>query len=403
MIPKQIINKIFYGKIFYNFLFNKKFEKYDLLFKKLKNILELNENIIFLGRARTGIYLAVKQFLNKEKPKVLMSPFTIPDVINMVKCAGGTPFFLDFDAYSTFINIEELNQVLEKKECSVMILTHYNINEKNYERISNLCKKYDVSLVEDCAISLGGKANNLPVGKLSDAAIFSFSAFKFLNFFYGGLIVFKKESNYEKIKNEIKNWKKLSFIDYLEPIINTLKFQILTSKLFYTLISKIFYLFFFNFTSNKKKYISFEFDKMNESYFKLPADPFYFEINKKIDFFRSLQDHRRKISKIYLEKLNTITIPNNLSIDEIDNSSCYNYIVIVKNKLALRKKLASEGIDLGFSMYPNCHLNKQYENIKGKSYNVNFLVNNSIFLPTHHLINESYARKISEKILLYNS
>jgi len=141
---------------------------------------------------------------------------------------------------------------------------------------------------------------------------------------------------------------------------------------------------------------------MNESYFKLPADPFYFEINKKIDFFRSLQDHRRKISKIYLEKLNTITIPNNLSIDEIDNSSCYNYIVIVKNKLALRKKLASEGIDLGFSMYPNCHLNKQYENIKGKSYNVNFLVNNSIFLPTHHLINESYARKISEKILLYN-
>ena len=50
MIPKQIINKIFYGKIFYNFLFNKKFEKNDLLFKKLKNILELNENLIFLGR-----------------------------------------------------------------------------------------------------------------------------------------------------------------------------------------------------------------------------------------------------------------------------------------------------------------------------------------------------------------
>ena len=40
--------------------------------------------------ARVGIYLALKHLLRKGQ-KVILSPYTISDVVNMVLCAGGVP------------------------------------------------------------------------------------------------------------------------------------------------------------------------------------------------------------------------------------------------------------------------------------------------------------------------
>ena len=95
-----------------------------------------------------------------------MSPFTIPDVVNMVICAGGVPVFVDFVRKTTFLNLDQLEIFFKKGQCSILILTHYNINEKNYLIIRNLCTKYNIKLVEDCAISIGGKSNGVKIEPL---------------------------------------------------------------------------------------------------------------------------------------------------------------------------------------------------------------------------------------------
>jgi dTDP-4-amino-4,6-dideoxygalactose transaminase len=399
MIPKQIVNNINYLKIFFDFFFNRKFKKYNELFNKLSSIFFVNNNYVFIGRARAGIFLAVKIFLKKKKSKVLMSPFTIPDVVNMVECAGGTPVFLDFEEKSTFFDINKLNKFLKTNEFSALILTHYNINDLNYKKIYDICKLNNVKLIEDCAISAGGTSHNLKIGSLSDATVYSFSAFKYLNFFYGGLIVFKDSADYQFVKNQTNKWIKLSLVQYFEPLINTIKFQIITSKLLYYFISKIFYQNFFKINNSKKKYIKFHYKKMNASYFSLPSDSFFFEIDRKISSFDQLQNHRRKISNIYFKFLKPISIPNTLTVKILDTSSCYNYLIYVKNRDFLRKKMANDGFDIGYTMYPNCHNDKNYQNIEGSSKNVDSLIENCLVLPTHQLITEKYAEKLSQALL----
>lgn len=400
MIPKQIINKIHYTKVFLDFILQKKFLNYQKILKNVSDIFNTNNKLIFLGRARTGIFLAIKTFLNKNKPKILMSPFTIPDVINMVQCAGGVPVFFDFSKDSTFLDISKLKKIIKKNEFSALILTHYNINNQNYRELYEICRKNNMKLIEDCAISIGGSANNFNIGSLSDAAIYSFSSFKFINFFYGGLIQFRNKIDFENVKKETRNWKKFNFIGYIEPLFKAIKFQIITSKAIYFFLIKIFYFGFFkkkNFI--EKKYIKFTFNKMDMSYFSLPGDPFFFEFERKILDFEKYQNHRRKISNIYLKFLKPISIPHNLSQKLIDTSSCYNYLIKVQSKEKLRRKLADLGFDTGYSMYPNCHRYENYKNIEGNSKNVDDLIKHCISLPTHQYITSDYAKKISIAII----
>jgi len=399
MIPKQIIQKIHYHKIFIDFLLKKKFFNHNKLFSHLLNIFGRKKNSIFLGRARVGIFLAIKVLLNKQKPKVLMSSFTIPDVVNMVICAGGIPVFLDFDKNTTFINILELEKIIKKNDCSILILTHYNINDKNYKKIYDICKKNKIKLIEDCAISIGGRSNNYKIGSLSEATIYSFSSFKFINFFYGGLIHFKKKVYFKNAKKITRKWKKLKFLDYLEPLLKTIKFQLITSKVIYSLIAKIFYLGFIKKNIIEKKNIKFYFNKMDSSYYSLPAEPFFFEFERKVSNFKKYQNHRRKISNIYLKFLKPISIPHNLSQELIENSSCYSYLIKVKNKNKLRKKLADIGYDTGYAMYPNCHKYKNYQNFQGNSKNIDDIIKHCISLPTHQYISPDYAKKISMAII----
>lgn len=110
-ISKININHINLFNIFK--LKNLKHEKFVL--SKLKKFLNIKNNMIFLGRARTGIYLLVKHYLKDIKSKnnvVLTSAYTIPDIINLIKKGGGKPVFVDFDYNSTYFSINDLKKKL---------------------------------------------------------------------------------------------------------------------------------------------------------------------------------------------------------------------------------------------------------------------------------------------------
>jgi perosamine synthetase len=399
---RQIIYPNNYFLIFKNFVEkNTTNTLKEILLKKIPKIFNYTNNYIFIGRARTGIFLLVKIFLKAKKPKVAMSPFTIPDVVNMVICAGGVPVFVDFEKKTTFLNLDQLEIIFKKNECSILILTHYNINEKNYLNIKNLCTNYNIKLVEDCAIAAGGASNGIKIGTLCDGAIYSFSSFKFLNFFWGGMVYIKNNQLFEQVNSLTKSWKTLSFIDYLSPIISSLKFDFLTSRLIFNYFT--FNLLQINLHKSKnlvnKQYADFEVGKLNKTYFTLPSEVFYSELSRKIDNFYSFQEKRVKSSLIYYNLLSKFSVPYNISEDLIINSSCYNYLIYSENKKALRVKLAKLGFDTGFSMYQNSHKFPNYSQFDGYSDEVDNLIENSIVLPTHYLITEKYAEQLSQAIL----
>ena len=122
--PKQIIYPISYFNYFKSFFFEtKNYEK--SLKKKLNYTFKLTKDIELLGMARAGIYLAIKVSLRYSKNNsVLLSPFTIPEVINLVIEAGGKPIFLENNINSTDLKISDLEKKIKKFPAAV-IITHY--------------------------------------------------------------------------------------------------------------------------------------------------------------------------------------------------------------------------------------------------------------------------------------
>ena len=213
--------------------------------KNLKIVFNLKNDVILLGRARTGIYLLVKHFLKHTKnKKVLISPYTIPAIINLIQLAGGKVIFVDSEPNSTSMNINQLRMLVRKNKPSVIIITHYSIVERNYYKIYHLCKKNNIKLIEDSAISPVGISNKKLINNYSDGSIFSFSSFKLINYFYGGALRCNNLKIHDEILKEVSNWKKFNFISYFPQIFKTLIFQLATSNFIYN---------FFTFNRLKKK------------------------------------------------------------------------------------------------------------------------------------------------------
>ena len=110
-LPRQKIYELHYAN-FINDIFVGKFLKgnnISNLENDLKKYLNI-KNVSLLFRRRVGIYLAVKSIIDHNKNEIILPPFTIFDVVNMVICAGGKPVFIDVNLENFSPNLEEIKK-----------------------------------------------------------------------------------------------------------------------------------------------------------------------------------------------------------------------------------------------------------------------------------------------------
>ena len=395
--PRQIIASLSYLNLI-NCLSSNKTQNLKNQILKIFNLKE--KNLIFIGRARTALYLILKYFLNNSRKKVvLIAPFTIPAIIYLIQKVGAKPLFIDFEKNTTCLKLDNLKKKIKKHKPLALIITHYHINEQNYKEICTYCKKFDVKIIEDCAISYFGKAYKTKLNSLSDASFYSFSSFKALNYFYGGAIYTKNKNLYKFISNYIKNWKKLTIFDYLPQVIQTKLYQVVTNQLIFN-----YFTFFLIKQKNiqkkeKKKYFSTT--KIENNYFTRPANGFYWELISKIESLKKKIKHRQKISEVYYYYLKKFSVlPSNFKKKDIFNNSFYFYLIQLENSNVIRKKLHEKGLDTGKLFYENCA--KILNNKKKDTENIDGLIRKMIILPTHLRIKKSYAKLLSETILEIN-
>ena len=333
-----------------------------------------------------------------------MSPFTIPEVIELVIYAGGIPYFIDFYKNSTFFDLDHLKDSIKLKP-SAIIITHYNLNQKNYSEIYKLCEENKIDLIEDSAISFSGKVENININSLSDYSLYSFSTFKLINFFYGGALLVKNK-NINKIKQLMQNWNFLKFQNYKSQIYRTILYSILTNKYFYKTFT-INYLKIkdrfktgdLNIIENKLK---IEKNLIDETYFSLLPIYGVSELHRKIGNYPYERANRQKIAYQYYTSLKEITAGASFDIENLIRSSDnFSYMIICKDrkhKINLKKKLLMKNLNVGSQMYPNCSLLNKYSLFNGKTANLNNLVDKMLILPTHSKLNNEYVQNLIHEI-----
>ncbi len=144
-------------------------------------------NAVLAPRARVAIHLAVKGLIRPGQ-KVVLSPYTIADVVNMVVAAGGVPVFADIERETCNLDPAEIEKLVDADTGAVMV-THLHGLACDMDVIPRICAERGVALIEDAAQAFGARHAGRPVGSFGDAAVFSFGKYKNVNAFLGGVLL----------------------------------------------------------------------------------------------------------------------------------------------------------------------------------------------------------------------
>lgn len=161
-------------------------------------------NVVCISMARVGIYLTIKHLI-KQGQEVIMSPYTIADVVNMVISAGGLPVFADIEQASCNLDPAKIEPLISGNTGAVLV-THLHGVSARIEEILAICQKHNLPLVEDAAQAFGTKVNGRWLGTFGTAGIYSFSMYKNVNGWYGGAVVSKNQELMEKIRAKLGQW-----------------------------------------------------------------------------------------------------------------------------------------------------------------------------------------------------
>lgn len=360
-------------------------------------------SVIPLGRARAGIYLLAKLSVAEGRRRVILSPYTIPDVINMVRFAGGEPIFVDCLEGSTNIDLGHLSELIDGRTACVLI-THYHVNQNQTAEIRQLCRERGVMCFDDCALAVGAELPGAPIGGATDASVFSLSAFKMLNFLWGGAITTRTGALADSVRRIVEAWPRLTMSQYAKQMMRTLKYDIATRR---TLFSRVV------FPVYRRKILSIEVQdvlpvsriestSLDATIASRPALGALEEWNRKMGSVAASLRHRRHIAEIYDRYFRHRAVAGETS-DAVRAGSCHvNYPIFVgqARRNDIYKDILSRGFDVGLSLYPNVHETAGFTGIEGRSDNVSALVRSVITLPTHPRISELYAAQLAETAAL---
>ncbi len=104
--------------------------------------------------------------------------------------------FIDIDVETLNINVNDLKKNISKKTKAIMLINVLGISSNLFE-ISQLAKKYKLTIIEDNCESLGSRLKSKYLGTFGDFASFSFYYSHQITSGEGGMVVCKKKEDYD--------------------------------------------------------------------------------------------------------------------------------------------------------------------------------------------------------------
>jgi len=164
-------------------------------------------HVVMVPQARVGIYLAVKHLV-RPGAKVILSSYTISDVVNMVLCAGAIPAFADI-AGDGSCNIDPavVADLLERESnVGAVMVTHFYGLACDIEPVREACVRTNVPLIEDAAQAFGARVPGGLVGTIGRTGVFSFGLLKNVTGFLGGAVATDDADLARDIRAELQTY-----------------------------------------------------------------------------------------------------------------------------------------------------------------------------------------------------
>ncbi len=130
--------------------------------------------------------------------EVILPSLTFVSTAHSIIENGGIPVFVDVNPETLCIDVNQIRKKISKKT-KCIILVHFGGMPCVMDDIISLCKKFNLTLIEDAAHSAGASYKNKRIGKHGSFVCFSFHPVKNLAMPTGGLISLN-DKNHSKQK-----------------------------------------------------------------------------------------------------------------------------------------------------------------------------------------------------------
>ena len=132
---------------------------------------------------------------------VLCQSLTFSASANPIIYEKAIPVFIDSDYETWNMSPKYLEEALIKyPNAKAVIVVHLYGIAADMDKIVELCKKYNVTLIEDAAESLGTTYKGKYTGTFGDYGIFSFNGNKIITTSGGGMLVSNNKERIEKVR-----------------------------------------------------------------------------------------------------------------------------------------------------------------------------------------------------------
>ncbi|MEM9625934.1 MAG: DegT/DnrJ/EryC1/StrS aminotransferase family protein [Pseudomonadota bacterium] len=134
-----------------------------------------------------ALHVALRAAGLKPGEKVLANAYTLAPVPGAIHNAGGVPVFVEIDK-NYHIDLADLDAKAAASGARFLMLSHMRGHIADMAALTEICRKHGITLIEDCAHTMGARYDGVRSGQFGKAACFSTQTYKHINSGEGGLL-----------------------------------------------------------------------------------------------------------------------------------------------------------------------------------------------------------------------
>ena len=167
-------------------------DKFEKAFSKFIGV----KNCIATNSGTDSLILALKSLSVKKDDEVITVCNSFYATAGAIVACGAKPVFVDCDERYQ-IDINKIEKAITKKTKAIVVV-HYLGVPVDMPKVMSIAKKHKLFVLEDCALSLGAKVDNIHTGLHGHAGVFSFYPVKHITSAEGGMVI----TNNKKLANK---------------------------------------------------------------------------------------------------------------------------------------------------------------------------------------------------------
>ncbi len=153
-----------------------------------------------LSSGTAAIHMALKAAGVGPGDIVFCQSLTFSATANPIIYQNAIPVFIDSDYETWNMSPAALEKAFEKYQPKAVLVVHLYGLSADMDRIMEICRRHQVTLIEDAAESLGTLYKGKYTGTLGDYGVFSFNGNKIITTSGGGMLVSDNEERIGKVR-----------------------------------------------------------------------------------------------------------------------------------------------------------------------------------------------------------